>query len=160
MSDKPRLGFQQAIALVHELRAFSDGKSKATVKRAIESGEIGWSFTEQYIIKQEKQAHQELTRSIQHDVARNFKMSGSANDIMRSRGQQGAYERAVRRLRQMVTDTGLPEFYEALMSGNICISRKDLLNWLDRNSPRPKLVPQRYQRYPEDESSSPKPLRV
>lgn len=151
MSDEPWLGFQQAIALVRELRVvFSDGKSMATVKRAIASGEIGWSFTEQYIIKQEKQAYQELTESVQRDVARNFRMSGSALDILRSRGQQGAYERAVRRLRQMVTDIGSPEFYEALMSGYIRISRKDLLDWLDRDLPLHNVVSHSNRRYSED----------
>ena len=94
MSDKPWLGFQEAVALVRELRSFSDGKSTATVKRAIDFGEVGHTFTEQYIVNEEKQAHQELTRSIQQDVARNFEMSGSALDVLRSRAQQGAYERA------------------------------------------------------------------
>ena len=150
MSDKPWLGFQEAVALVREHRAFSDGKSKATVIRAIASGEIGWSFTEQYIIKQEKQAQQELTQTIQQNVSRNFKTSGSALDVMRSRGQQGAHERAARRLRQMVTDTGSPEFYEALMAGYIRISRKDLQDWLDRDSPQPNLAPRSNQRFPED----------
>jgi hypothetical protein len=150
MLDKSWLGFQEAVALVRELRSFSDGKSMATVKRAIASGEIGWGFTEQYIIKDETRAHRELSESVQRDVARNFRMSGSALDIMRSRGQQGAHERAARRLRQMVTDTGSPEFYEALMSENIRISRKDLLVWLDLDSPQRNVVPQSNRRYSED----------
>jgi hypothetical protein len=151
MSDKPWLGFQEAVALVRELRSFSDGKSTATVKRAIDSGEVGHSFTERYIVKEETQAHQELSESVRQGAsARNFKMSGSALDILRSRGQQAAHERAARRLRRLVTDIGSPEFYEALMSGGIRISRKDLLDWLDRDSPQRPPVPERYQRYPED----------
>jgi hypothetical protein len=51
----------------------------------------------------------------------------------------------------MVNDIGSPEFYEALMSGDIHISRKDLLNWLERKSRPDKPVPKRYQRYPDAE---------
>lgn len=150
MLHKPWLSFQHAAALVRELRGFGDGKSKAIVKRAIDSGEIGHRYTEQYIVKEEKRAHQELSESVQRDVARNFRMSGTALDILRSRGQQAAYQRAAGRLRRLVTDIGSPEFYEALVTGNICISRKDLVDWLNQESPPPKLVLQSNRRYPED----------
>jgi hypothetical protein len=151
MSDKPWLSFQEAVALVRELRSFSDGKSTATVKRAIDSGEVRHSFTERYIVKEETQAYQELSESVRQEAsARNFKMSGSALDILRSRGQQAAHERAARRLRRLVTDIGSPEFYEALMSGGIRISRKDLFVWLDRDLPQRNVVPQSNRRYSED----------
>jgi hypothetical protein len=152
MSDKSWLGFQEAVALVRELRSFSDGKSTATVKRAIASGEVGYSFTERYIVKEETQAYQELSESVRQEAsARNFKMSGSALDILRSRGQQAAHARAARRLRRLVTDIGSPEFYEALMSGGIRISRKDLLDWLDRNEPMLKTPTPKGQHYAEED---------
>jgi hypothetical protein len=110
MSEKTWLRFHEAVVLVHELRAFNNGKSIATVKRAIASGEVSGSFTEQYIVKEEKQAYQKLHQSTQRDVAaRNFKMSGSALDIMRSRAQQGAYQRAAQRL-QLLRDIARPSF--------------------------------------------------
>jgi hypothetical protein len=152
MLDKPWLSFQEAVALVRELRAFSDGQSTATVKRAIDSGEVGHTFTERYIVKEETRAYQELSESVRQEAsARNFKTSGSALDTLRSRGQQAAHGRAARRLRRLVTDIGSPEFYEALMSGDMRISRKDLLNWLDRNAPTLKTPAPKGQHYAEED---------
>jgi hypothetical protein len=151
MLDKQWLSFQQAVALVCELRGFGGDKSMATVKRAIDSGEVGHSFAEQHIVKEETQGHQELSESVRREAsARNFKMSGSALDILRSRAQQAAYERAARRLRRLVTDIGSPEFYEALMTGDIRISRKGLFDWLEQELPKPNSVLQSNRRYPED----------
>ena len=151
MSDTSWLSFQEAVVLVRELRSFSDGRSTATVKRAIASGEVGHSFTEQYIVNEEKQAHQELSESIRRDVAaRGFKMSGSALNISHSRAQEGAYERAVVRQRRLITDIGSPDFYEALLPGSIRISRRDLSDWLNRDSPQHNSPPQSNRRYSED----------
>ena len=135
MSEEMWLRFSEAIALVRELRKFNDGKSRATVKRAVNSGEVSCSFTEQYIINEEKQAHQELTQSTQRDMAaRGFKMSGSALDISRSHGKQDVQKRVGQRLR-LLNDVGSPEFNEQLMLGNIRVGRGSLIGWLDEHVP-------------------------
>lgn len=92
-SQEQWFGFHEAVALVRELRKFSDAKSKATVKRAIDSGDVGHSLTEQYIVKEDKRAHQELSESVQRDVARNFKNE-------RERARHLAFARTARSLRE------------------------------------------------------------
>ena len=133
MPEEMWLRFGEAVALVRELRAFNGGKSTATVKRAIVSGEVRCSFSEQYIVNEEKLAHQELDQSMQREAAgRNLIMSGGALDILRSRSQQGAYKRAGLRLR-LINDVCSPEFNEQLMLGNIRVSRGDFIDWLDQH---------------------------
>jgi len=87
------------------------------------------------VVNQESAAHQRLIQEAEHDAfARNFKLSGSALDILRSRTQREAHRRATERLALKPEINDL-SFRADLASLKIQVSAADLLDWLGSSSP-------------------------
>jgi hypothetical protein len=135
------LSFSAVVKEIGDRLHVGIGHAQALARQAIDSGEIRLSFTSATVATDDKEAWEQLKRSVQAD-ATGLKLSGSMLDILRSRGHRAAYQRALRR-QVSLTEFGSPEFKAGLAAGKILARREDLFNWLDRYKAEPQQAARR-----------------
>jgi hypothetical protein len=141
------LSFPAVVQVIGDRLRVGAGRAQALARQAIDSGEIRLSFTSAAVAADDKEAWEELKRSVQAS-APGLKMSGSMLDILRSRGHRAAYQRAYRR-KVSLTEFGSPEFKAGLAAGKILANRNDVSDWLDRREPTSR--PKQRDRRPKDQ---------
>jgi hypothetical protein len=139
MATEAWLSFSAVVKEIDDRLRVGAGRAQALARQAIDSGEIRLSFTSAAVAADDKEAWEQLKRSVQAG-APGLKMSGSMLNILRSRGHRAAYQRAFRR-QVSLTEFGSPEFKAGLAAGKILANRKDVSNWLDREAPTAQTKP-------------------